>query len=148
MRCSAHSHAEGAIAVSAERKTEIMLAVAAMTALVRRGAAAVLRDQFIEALMIAGWSGEISVSPNQSGMTITSMKAGTGLCLQTGGNMSRIYADILKLQALYLDMVISSAVFVLPSALVARALGDNVARVIASSCELAIFRRSSHCRFS
>jgi hypothetical protein len=126
--------------VSTDRKAEIAHAVAAMTVQLRRGAATALRDQFIEALMVAGWSGEISVSPNQSGMTITSMKAGTGLCLQTGGNMSRIYADILKLQALYVDGVISCAVFVLPSALVARALGDNVAQADRLVRELAIFR--------
>lgn len=141
MKFSSHSHYDGATIVPAEHKKEVALAVTAMVAQVRRGKAAELRSQFLDALMEFGWSSEISVSPNQSGMTITSQKAGTGLCLQTGGNLSRIYADMLKLQALYLEGIIKCAVFVLPSAPVARSLGDNLAQADRLIRELHVFRK-------
>jgi hypothetical protein len=141
VKYTVHSHAEGSNAVPITHKLEIAQAVSAMISPVRRGTATALRDQFIGKLMEAGWSGEVSVSPSQSGVTITSMKEDTGLCLQTGGNMSRIYADILKLQALYVDEVISCAAFVLPSAPVAHALGDNLAQADRLIRELAIFKK-------
>jgi hypothetical protein len=35
--------------------------------------------------------------------------------MQTGGNMSRMYADLLKLQKLYLEGAITAGAFILPT---------------------------------
>ena len=136
-----YCHAKGSVTVPLQHKQDITQAVIAMTAQVRRGNATQLRDQFLDSLMMSGWSSEVSVSPRQSAMTITSINLTTGLCLQTGGNASRIYADLLKLQALYLDGVITCGVFVLPSAPVARNLGDNIAQADRLIRELNIFKK-------
>jgi hypothetical protein len=136
-----HSHSDGGAEVPRTHQEQIERCIAAMVSPVRRGAAPQMRDEFSAALAAAGWSGEVSVSPPESAMTITSKKAHTGLCLQTGGNMSRIYADLLKLQALYLNNVIRCGVFVLPSAHAAKILGDNIAQADRLIRELAIFRK-------
>ncbi len=55
--------------------------------------------------------------------------------------MSRFYADLLKLQSLYLESVIEQGVFVLPARNVAVSLGDNTANADRLIRELPIFRK-------
>ena len=69
------------------------------------------------------------------------MREHVGLCLQTG-NMARMYADLMKLQTLYLNDAIQGAVFVLPSQPVALAIGDNIAQAARLERELEIFRKA------
>lgn len=69
------------------------------------------------------------------------MRAEIGLCLQTG-NMARMYADLMKLQTLYLNNAIQGAVFVVPSQPVALAIGDNIAQATRLERELEIFRKA------
>lgn len=71
------------------------------------------------------------------------MKDGVGLCLQTG-NMARMYADLIKLQALYLDNAISAAVIIMPSQPLALLIGDNIAQTTRLERELEIFRKAYH----
>ena len=78
-----------------------------------------------------------------SDMTITSMKGNVGLCMQTG-NMARMYADLIKLQTMYLDNAIKSAAIVVPSQPMAALLGDNIAQASRLERELAIFRKAYH----
>ncbi len=101
-----------------------------------------LRDEIVSKLRTLGWSGELVVS-QESKISITSMKGSTGLCLQTG-NMARMYADLLKLQKLYLDNSIASAVMIVPSEPVAKALGANLAHATRLERELAIFKKVIH----
>ncbi len=84
---------------------------------------------------------EFQVEP-PSKITIASLKDGVGLCMQTGGNMSRMYADLLKLQKLYLEDAISSGGIILPTSKASRDLGDNIANADRLAAELKIFRRS------
>jgi len=76
-----------------------------------------------------------------SDITITSMKSEVGLCLQTG-NMARMYADLIKLQTLYLNNAIKSAVIVVPSEPVAKILGSNIAQAKRLARELDIFKKA------
>lgn len=76
-------------------------------------------------------------------MTITSSKDDVGLCLQTG-NMSRLYADLMKLQAMNLDGMIKAAIIILPSQQTAKLLGSNVAQAKRLERELAIFKKAYH----
>lgn len=69
------------------------------------------------------------------------MRESIGLCLQTG-NMARMYADLMKLQTLYLDNAIQAAVLVLPSQPVALAIGENIAQAARLERELEIFRKA------
>jgi hypothetical protein len=97
-----------------------------------------IREIFLHSIAIAGWSGEVPVSV-ASKITVTSAKEGVGLCLQTG-NMSRIYADLLKLQTMYLNLAITSAVLVVPSNPLAKKIGSNIANAKRLEREIEIFR--------
>jgi len=76
-------------------------------------------------------------------MTITTSREQVGLCLQTG-NMARMYADLMKLQTLYLDGAINVAVIVLPSSATAKLLGSNIAAAERLERELVVFRKTCH----
>ena len=83
------------------------------------------KDDLSDQLAQMGWSGKVALS-SKSNITITSMLKEIGLCTQTG-NMARMYADLMKLQALYLDDKIKAAIFVLPTKTCANSFGGNVA---------------------
>ncbi|MBG7614691.1 hypothetical protein IWC96_05265 [Brevundimonas sp. BAL450] len=139
MKVSVHSHCSGAERVPAGILEGVVASAAAVDVRVERGAARRIRDQFVAQLRSRGWSSEVTVARG-SDMSITSMREGIGLCLQTG-NMARMYADLIKLQTLYLDNAIAAAVLVLPSQPVALAIGDNIAQAARLERELEIFRK-------
>jgi len=138
---SKSSHADGQSIVPSLHIQDIEDCIASIATQVARGAAAQIRAEFLAALATMGWSGGVSISPQDSAINITSRKHATGLCLQTGGNASRIYADLVKLQALYLNNHITCGIFVLPSAPAAKVLGDNFAQGDRLIRELSIFRK-------
>ena len=139
MKFSMHSHCAGSERVPPHILEEVIAAAEAVDVRIERGAAPRIRDQFVATLRLKGWSSEVTVSRG-SDMSITSMRENIGLCLQTG-NMARMYADLMKLQALYLNDAIQAAVFVLPAQPVALAIGDNIAQAARLERELEIFRK-------
>lgn len=98
-----------------------------------------VRAHILDTLSRHGWSGELDVD-RKSAITITSVKNKIGLCFQTG-NVSRIYADLLKLQALFLRGTIKAAVVLLPTQEAAREFGSNVANQERLMRELIIFNK-------
>ena len=142
MKHATYSHCSGDKILPVVLQKEIVAAIVSITIKPAVGAAAKMRDYFLENLKCSGWSSEVSVS-RDSDMTITSLKSGVGLCLQTG-NMARIYADLMKLQAMYLDNSIKSAAIVLPSHTVAKLLGSNIAQANRLERELEIFKKAYH----
>ena len=83
------------------------------------------KDDLSDRIKVYGWSGKVSLS-TRSNISITSMRKNIGLCTQTG-NMARMYADLMKLQAMFLDGKIQAAIFVLPMKDCATSFGDNIA---------------------
>jgi hypothetical protein len=140
MNHTVYNHADGFSAVPENLRTEIEGAIAGIEVRPERGAASRIRDAFLQGILTAGWSGEVSIAQGTN-ISITSMKGATGLCLQTG-NMSRVYADLIKLHALYLDGAISAAIIVVPSQPVAKLIGDNIAQATRLERELPIFRKA------
>lgn len=65
------------------------------------------------ALTRFGWSEEVLLD-RTSKITISGMKGDIGLAIQFG-NISRIYADLIKLQSLFLDAKSRGAVVIVPS---------------------------------
>jgi hypothetical protein len=55
-----------------------------------------------------------------------------------------MYADLIKLQTLYLNNAIKSAVIVVPSEPVAKKLGSNIAQSKRLERELDIFKKAYH----
>lgn len=142
MKYTTYSHCDGETRLNAACKVEIGEAITGVTIKPTRGAARKIRNQVILLLKEAGWSDELAVAKG-SAMTITSTKGNVGLCFQTG-NMARLYADLLKLQTLYLSNAITSAAFVVPSKPLAKLLGDNIAQSTRLERELEIFKRAFH----
>ncbi len=142
MKFVVYDHCGGTSKVAAKRKKEIEDAIAAISIEPAKRAASKMREQFLASLKGAGWSGEYAVSKG-SNIKITSLRDDIGFCLQTG-NMARMYADMMKLQTLYLDGSIRSAVIVLPSDPVAKKLGQNIASAKRLERELAIFQKAYH----
>jgi hypothetical protein len=91
----------------------------------RRGCSTKLRLAILSQLQASGWSDKVQISPRRK-LTITAMQSKVGLCLQTG-NMARFYADLLKLQSLFLEETIYGAIYLLPTHIAARQMGQNVA---------------------
>lgn len=135
-------HCAGASAIPSVLRKEIAEAIDAVSMKLGSGVAPKLRVAMITQLRIRGWSDEVRLSAD-SDMTITSSKEDVGLCLQTG-NMSRIYADLVKLQAMYLDGNIKAAAIILPSHASALLLGSNVAQSRRLERELTIFKKAYH----
>lgn len=135
-------HCAGASAIPSALRKQIAEAVDGVAMKLGHGVAPQLRAAIITQLKVRGWSDEIRLSVD-SDMTITSSKDDVGLCLQTG-NMSRLYADLMKLQAMYLDGKIKAAAIILPSQEAALLLGSNVAQARRLERELAIFKKAYH----
>jgi len=89
------------------------------------------------ALTLSGWSGRVLIHP-VSRMTITAKKHEAGLCLQTG-NVSRGYADLLKLQSIYSEKRIAYGFLILLMHDYAKSIGSNLATYERFSRELAVF---------
>ncbi|MCY1266713.1 hypothetical protein D9M68_166000 [compost metagenome] len=135
-------HCGGDKALAVVRRKEIAESIGAVTVKPAPGAASKIRDALLAALKIRGWSEEVAVALG-SDMTITSMKGDVGLCLQTG-NMARAYADLMKLQTLYLNNAIKSAAIIVPCYETARLLGSNIAQSKRLERELEIFKKAYH----
>lgn len=142
MKHSVRSHCAGCDLVPANIQDEITRAIERVEIKIGPKAAKKIRDAIIQNLKAEGWTGQVPVAKG-SDIKITSMSDETGLCLQTG-NMARIYADLIKLQTLYLDNAIKSAVIIVPSEPVSRALGSNIAQAKRLERELEIFKKVYH----
>ncbi|WP_426348682.1 BglII/BstYI family type II restriction endonuclease [Alloiococcus sp. CFN-8] len=86
-----------------------------------------------------GWSDNVVLDRN-SKINITSIRDNIGLCMQTG-NVSRIYADLLKLQTLFLRGTIKAGIVIIPTLRAAKSFGGNVASLERLLRELPIFKQ-------
>ncbi|OQC00471.1 MAG: Type-2 restriction enzyme BamHI [Firmicutes bacterium ADurb.Bin099] len=106
---------------------------------VRKNTVSEIREVILSGLAIQGWSGAFRIDV-ASKITISSYKDGIGLCLQTG-NISRIYADLLKLQSLYLKGKIKAGIIILPQKVLAIKLASNMVSYERLVGELSIFNQ-------
>lgn len=84
-----------------------------------------------------GWSEKVRLAAN-SNITITSVLKQVGMCIQTG-NVSRIYADLIKIQTLFIRKTIIAGIIILPENDAAKNLGQNIANRQRLERELKIF---------
>ena len=77
---------------------------------VERGSGPLLREHMMPMLRGSGWSGEL-LFHSESKLSITAMRESCGMCMQTG-NMSRFYADLIKLEYLYINEVIDGGLYI------------------------------------
>lgn len=143
MRVATYDHQGGFNALPTFLRKEIERAVQSCDVAPARRAARRIGDTIVTALNKDGWSGEVALAGRASKITITSAKHDTGLCVQTG-NMSRMYADLLKLQQMFLRKTIKVGVMIVPSYAAAKKLGDNIINADRLVRELGIFRSVIH----
>ena len=88
-----------------------------------KGCTTEIREKITNPLIRKGWSKDIFISSNHR-ITIPLVFRDVALFIQTG-NMARYYADILKLQAQFLNKKIKCAIYVVPTKESAKKLGAN-----------------------
>jgi hypothetical protein len=98
-----------------------------------------LRMKVLEDLRSKGWSSKVNLSVS-SKISVTAMKSNIALCFQTG-NMGRFYADLLKLQYLYINKKIVQAFYIIPTKHVAKKMGSNLANFERLVDELKLFEK-------
>jgi hypothetical protein len=98
-----------------------------------------LRLKILEDLRSKGWSSKVKISVS-SNISVTAMKSNIALCFQTG-NMGRFYADLLKLQYLYINDKIVRAFYIIPTKQVAKKMGSNLANFERLVDELKLFEK-------
>lgn len=139
MKSTLEGHRFGDKVIPTDLLEEVQLAIQNANVKSGSGSAPKIRTAILGGLATKGWSGEVALS-SDSEITITSAKSKIGLCLQTG-NVSRMYADLMKLQKLYVDGAIIAGIVIVPSKLCAKKIGSNVANSVRLSKELKIFER-------
>ena len=75
--------------------------------------ATTIRKGLTDCLIRKGWITDIKVDP-VSDIRITAKKKTCGLCIQLG-NVCRMYADLMKLQAMYIHGEITSGILIVPT---------------------------------
>jgi len=135
MKFKQHKHQGGDNVISRDTVDRIEEVLASVTCPLKRRSATQVRQDILTTLRnVAGWSDKVRISAKR-GLTLTAKKGQTALCLQTG-NMARFYADLLKLQAQFLDGKITSAIYIIPTRNAAVAMGDNLANYERLTSEL------------
>ena len=140
MKATVYAHRFGDKVVPPTLLQDVVMAVQGIDLVPQRKGSKAIKKAIAEALIAKGWPGKVGMDA-VSKITITSKKGKVGLCFQTG-NMGRMYADLIKLQTLYLRGVIDAGVFIVPEAECAKTLGSNIARRDRLARELHIFERT------
>jgi hypothetical protein len=138
MRLRTFSHNFGQHAVPLDIQNPVIQMLEATNFTFEEKCASRLRETVLESLRILGWSSETKIQVGK-GISITSMNRRVGLCLQTG-NMSRFYADLLKLQTLYQKDRAVSGIYIIPTKQTANIMGDNLAHFERLTEELTLFK--------
>ena len=102
------------------------------------GCAEKLRKIILSQLKETGWSDDFKLDAH-SQISLTSSNHDHALCLQTG-NMSRFYADLLKLQFVYKNKGTRAAFYIIPSKEAAKKMGSNIAHFDRFVFEITLFK--------
>lgn len=137
MKVNFYSHKSGDRVVPENVQEQIRCAVKKVSISTEKGKATEIRTAIIDELKSYGWSDEFHLDPT-SNISITSIYEKIGLCVQFG-NISRVYADLMKLQTLFLKESIHAGVIIMPNKKAARILGDNITNSDRVLRELDIF---------
>ena len=84
------------------------------------------------------WTDNIRVGKSKSKLTINFLKSRVGLCFQIG-NVSRTYADILKICYMGDEGIIDVGVIVVPYDIESKILGENYAKYTRLEQEIKLF---------
>lgn len=131
------SHRNGKDIVSESLVSDIREAFSKIEKRVGRYEISDIRQDLLDDLQIRGWSDKLLLA-RESNISITAKKDNVGLCVQTG-NVSRIYADLMKLQTLFVDNRIKAGILIVATTACARQYTSNAATYERLVRELGIF---------
>ncbi len=131
------SHRNGEDIVSESLISDIREAFSKIEKKVERYEISDIRQDVLDDLQIKGWSDKLLLARG-SNISITAKKDDVGLCMQTG-NVSRVYADMMKLQTLFVNDRIKAGIIVVATADCARQYTCNAATFERLVRELDIF---------
>ena len=130
---SVFSHRNGEAVASNDGIDSLISKLESSSMIINIGSKKSIRSDIRDLLTKSGWSGEARLFPARSAISITAIKGSTGLCLQLG-NISRYYADVIKLQHMYSTKEITGGVLIVY-------LGTAAKRLFPSGGNLATFER-------
>ena len=138
MKLEIYSHCNGEHIVNKEIKETLLKVLKDINFEIKEGCANELRKIILSKLKDVGWSDNFMLDAN-SQISLTSSIANHVLCFQTG-NMSRFYADLLKIQYVYKNDKTKAAIYIIPSKGAARIMGSNIANFDRFTFELKLFK--------
>lgn len=139
MTVTTFSHRAGEHKVPAELKSSLIERLKDIRVPMKRLRLREIRASIRAACSRAGFSGKVPIH-RSSRISVEGIRDNVGLCLQTG-NVARVYADLLKVQLLYLKGDIGCAVMIVMDQRTAKAVGSNLANWERLTAELEIFKQ-------
>ena len=125
MKFDISDHNNGLSIITADIYYSVTNAIKNTKCELKKHSAPMLKKKLIQKSIEEGWSGQLRID-KKTRITITSIKDEVGLCIQLG-NVSRMYADLLKLQVLYNKSVIKAAIIVVALNASAKKMNGNMA---------------------
>lgn len=138
MKIEIFSHNEAATVVNKKIKEQLLKIVETTSFKIQEGCADNLRKVILSQLKSSGWSDDFKLDTH-SQISLTSSIDDHVLCFQTG-NMSRFYADLLKLQYVFKNKKAKAAFYLIPSKNAAKLMGSNIAHFDRFTFELNLFK--------
>lgn len=138
MKTEIYSHNNASAEVNPIIRDNLLGILSSTKFKINSGCAEQLRRVILSQLKEAGWSDNFRLDVG-SQISLTSSLDGHVLCFQTG-NMSRFYADLLKLQYVYKRRKARAAFYLLPSKESAKKIGSNIAHFERFTFELNLFK--------
>jgi len=138
MTIESFSHNEGAQLVDKKIKEQMLNVLESTKYKITEGCADELRKVILAQLKSFGWSDDFKLDAN-SQISLTSSIDDHVLCFQTG-NMSRFYADLLKLQYVFTNRKAKAAFYLMPSKEAAKKMGSNIAHFDRFKSEITMFK--------
>jgi hypothetical protein len=138
MKTVTFSHNDADLAVSKKVRQGVLNALHDFETEVKPASANLIRTEILKRLKSVGWSDKFRLDA-QSQISLTASMNSHVMCFQTG-NMSRFYADLLKLQYVYAQGNAVAAIYLIFSKDAAKILGSNLAHYDRLVRELLLFR--------
>lgn len=138
MKIELYSHNAGDKIVNDDILRSLLKVIAETNIKITNKCANTLRKEILTKLKTMGWSDDFILDVN-SQISLTSSITDHILCFQTG-NMSRFYADLLKMQFVYQKGKAKVAIYLIPSKEAAKIMGSNIAHFDRFTSELRLFK--------
>lgn len=138
MKTEVYSHNDGDKIVNIEIKNSLLKMLEETLFKINEGCGNELRKTVLGKLKTVGWSDDFMLDAN-SQISLTSSLDNHILCFQTG-NMSRFYADLLKMEFVFKKNKAKAAIYLIPSKDAAKTMGSNIAHFDRFTFELNLFK--------